>query len=111
MQSAERLSLPWGGNQHHASGSSPPLSVPPGFAVVSTVCEESRTVITVRSIASVGVCPSCRAVSRRVHSRYRRRAADLPLAGRSVQLQVLARRFRCDGVLCSRQIFTERFPD
>jgi len=84
--------------------------VPPGFAVVSTVCEESRTVITVRSIASVGVCPSCGAVSRRVHSRYRRRAADLPLAGRSVQLQVLARRFRCDGVLCSRQIFTERFP-
>jgi transposase len=54
--------------------------VPPGFAVVSTVCEESRTVITVRSIAIVGVCPSCGAVSRRVHSGYRRRAADLPLA-------------------------------
>ena len=32
--------------------------VPPGFAVVSTVCEESRTVITVRSIAKVRVCPS-----------------------------------------------------
>ena len=73
--------------------------VPPGFAVVSTVCEERQTVITVRSIASVGACPSCGAVSRRVHSRYRRRAADLPLAGRSVQLLVVARRFRCDGVL------------
>jgi len=24
---------------------------------------------------------------------------------------VIARRFRCDGVLCGRQIFTERFPE
>ena len=85
--------------------------VPPGFAVVSTVCEESRTVITVRSIASVGVCPSCGAVSRRVHSRYRRRAADLPLAGQSVQIPVVAGHSRCDGVLCRRQMFTERFAD
>jgi transposase len=85
--------------------------VPRGFAVVSTVCEESRTIITVRSTASVSACPSCGAVSRRVHSRYQRRVADLPLAGRSVQLLVVARRFRCDGVLCRRQIFTERFAD
>ena len=85
--------------------------VPPGFAVVSTVCEERQTVITVRSIASVGVCPSCGTVSRRVHSRYRRRVTDLPLSGRIVQLLVIARRFRCDAVLCGRQIFTERFAE
>ena len=36
---------------------------------------------------------------------------DLPLSGRTVQLLVIARRFRCDAVLCGRQIFTERFPD
>jgi transposase len=35
----------------------------------------------------------------------------LPLAGRSVQLVLVARRFRCDAVLCGRQIFTERFAD
>ncbi|WP_253609761.1 MULTISPECIES: transposase family protein [unclassified Bradyrhizobium] len=42
------------------------------------------------------MCPSCGTVSRRVHSRYRRRVTDLPLSGRIVQLLVIARRFRCD---------------
>jgi transposase len=36
---------------------------------------------------------------------------DLPLSGRTVQLIVIARRFRCDAVLCGRQIFTERFAE
>jgi transposase len=60
---------------------------------------------------SVGLCPLCGTVSRRVHSRYRRRVTDLPLSGRVVQLLVIARRFRCDAVLCGRQIFTERFAE
>jgi hypothetical protein len=36
--------------------------------------------------------------------------ADLPL-WRIVELLVIARRFRCDAVLCGRQIFTERFAE
>ena len=36
---------------------------------------------------------------------------DLPLSGRVVELLVIARRFRCEAVLCGRQIFTERFAD
>jgi transposase len=85
--------------------------VPAGFTVESAVYEAERTIITVRPIKSLGVCPTCGAVSRRVHSRYLRRVTDLPLSGRSVQLVVVARRFRCDAVLCGRQIFTERFAD
>lgn len=83
--------------------------VPSGFIVESAICEERKTIITVRPTTSFGVCPSCGAVSRRVHSRYQRRVSDLPLAGRSVQLVIMARRFRCDAVLCGRQIFAERF--
>jgi len=85
--------------------------VPVGFVVESASCEATRTVITVRSSRGFGLCPSCGAVSRRVHSRYRRWAADLPLSGHTVQLVVIARRFRCDAVLCRRQIFTERYPE
>ena len=85
--------------------------VPAGFVVESAFYETDKTVITVRPSAGFGFCPSCGTVSRRVHSRYRRRVADLPLSGRIVQLVVIARRFRCDAVLCGRQIFTERFPD
>jgi len=73
--------------------------------------EGDKAVITVRASGSVGLCPSCGTVSRRIHSRYRRRVTDLPLSGRVVELLVIARRFRCDAVLCGRQIFTERFAD
>jgi transposase len=85
--------------------------VPSGFVVEGAHFEGDKAVIAVRASGSVGLCPSCGTVSRRVHSRYRRRVTDLPLSGRIVQLLVIARRFRCDAVLCGRQIFTERFAE
>jgi len=85
--------------------------VPSGFVVESAYLEGDKAVIAVRASGNVGLCPSCGTVSRRVHSRYRRRVTDLPLSGRIVQLLLIARRFRCDAVLCGRQIFTERFAE
>jgi transposase len=85
--------------------------VPAGFVVESAFCDNETTVITVRSSQSFGLCPSCGTVSRRVHSHYRRRVRDLPLSGRTVELVIIARRFRCEAVLCGRQIFTERFAE
>src|ERR1700752_979736 len=85
--------------------------VPSGFVVDRAYFEGDKAVITVRASGSVGLCPSCGTVSRRIHSRYRRRVTDLPLSGRGVELLVIARRFRCDAVLCERQIFAERFAD
>jgi len=85
--------------------------VPAGFVVESAFYEEDKAVFTVRASSGLGLCPSCGTVSRRVHSHYRRRITDLPLSGRVVQLAVIARRFRCDAVLCRQQIFTERFPE
>ena len=87
--------------------------VPTGYVVNSAFCEADRTVITVRPVRNFSVCPSCGTVSRHVHSRYQRRVSvsDLPLSGRAVQPIVIARRFRCDAVLCGRQIFSERFAD
>ena len=85
--------------------------VPPGLVVESAYYEGDRAIIAVKAPGSVGLCPSCGTVSRRVHSLYRRRVTDLPLSGRIVQLVLTARRFRCDAVLCGRQIFTERFAE
>ena len=85
--------------------------VPRGFIVerIDVVADQVRA--TVRSAQAHGRCPSCGTASRRVQSRYRRRASDLPIAGRRVDLVVTVRRFRCDGVLCGRRIFAERFGD
>ncbi len=64
----------------------------------------ARSFRTAAPSGSVGLCPSCATVSRRIHSRCRRRVTDLPLSGRVVELLVIARRFRCDVVLCGRHI-------
>jgi transposase len=45
-----------------------------------------------------------------VHSRYWRRACDLPVSGVRVVLQVQARRFFCDVGGCRRRVYCERFP-
>ena len=56
-------------------------------------------------------CPDCLISSRRIQSRYQRRATELPLSGRRVEPQVMVRRSRCDVAACGREIFAERFSD
>jgi hypothetical protein len=40
---------------------------------------------------------------------YRLRLADLPWQGRTVELRVRVRRFRCATITCPRRIFAEQF--
>ena len=49
-------------------------------------------------------------MSTRVHSRYRRHLADLPAAGRPVEVWLTVRRFFCDHVDCSAGTFVEQVP-
>jgi transposase len=83
--------------------------VPRGLAVESVALDGGEAVIVVRAASRASVYPGCGARSDRVHSRYRRRLADLPIAGHPVRLVVNARRFYCTAVLCGRRIFAERF--
>ena len=47
-------------------------------------------------------------MSTRVHSRYRRHLADLPVAGRPVEVKLTVRRFFCDHIDCSAGTFVEQ---
>lgn len=87
----------------------PSSLVPRGFAVDAAHRESDATLITIRPLSMTSACPGCGTRSARIHSRYQRRLADLPLAGKPVRLVVRVRRFHCDAVLCGRRIFTERF--
>jgi transposase len=49
-------------------------------------------------------------VSIRVHSRYRRHLADLPVSGRPVEVMLTVRRFFCDHIDCSTCTFVEQVP-
>jgi transposase len=82
--------------------------IPPGVVLESVDETGTVTVITVRSSAAGVDCPGCGGGSHRVHSRYTRTLADLPLSGSAVQLKLLVRRSRCDRELCARRIFSER---
>lgn len=85
--------------------------VPRGFMVVDVSSDGEATLISVRPECTSSACPGCGTRSKRVHSKYQRRLADLPIAGRPVRLVLVARRFRCDAVLCGRRIFVERFDN
>ena len=50
-------------------------------------------------------------VSGRTHGGYRRRLADLPIAGRPVRIEVGVRRFRCGSSGCDAATFAEQIPD
>ena len=89
----------------------PSMLIPPGFSADCALSEGDRAIVNIRATSVSCPCPGCGVISDRVHSRYSRRLADLPMSGRRVVLVVLARRFRCKATVCARRIFTERFDN
>ncbi|MFE3205841.1 ISL3 family transposase [Embleya sp. NPDC059237] len=67
---------------------------------------EVRAHVRLRTPESL--CPDCGEVSTSVHSRYERRIADAPVAGRPVVLVLLVRRFFCRAGACPRRTFAEQ---
>jgi transposase len=66
----------------------------------------SRSADVVEFVARVGglaaVCPGCGTVSGRVHGRYARRLIDAAIAGASVVISLVVRRFRCEQLVVPR---------
>ncbi len=87
------------------------LLFPSHFAVCYNSVSEQSIHLGVMSTFHHGICPLCQQPSSRIHSYYYRKAADLPISGKSVQLLIHARKFFCDYASCSRKIFTERWGE
>ena len=85
--------------------------LPADLAVEQVLPDPDRVVVVCRARSVAASCPVCGQISSRVHSRYRRKLADLPWQGRVVSLTFWARRLHCGNGACSRRIFTERRPD
>ena len=85
--------------------------IPAGLIVEIIAEEDGAIVVSARAGADERACPLCGRLSSRIHSRYVRTAADLPYAGKRVELRLVARRFVCAVPLCRRRIFAERFED
>jgi len=76
--------------------------------IESVVDRGAGVVLAVRLRRAGAACPGCGQVSMRVHSRYERRLADAPVAGRQVQLRLRVRRFFCDNLQCPARTFAEQ---
>ena len=63
-----------------------------------------------RTCASEAACTGCAAVSRRVHSSYRRQLADTASGGHEVLIDLQARRFFCKNQACAKATFAEQVP-
>ena len=81
-----------------------------GLHVEQVVVADDAVQIHLYRTARTARCPNCRRRSHRVHSSYRRRIADLPVARSEVVLHLRVRRFRCSASKCSRRIFAEQVP-
>ncbi|MFF4963104.1 transposase family protein [Streptomyces sp. NPDC001222] len=53
-------------------------------------------------------CPTCGVVSWRVHGRYTRRLADVPLGGALAVIELMVRRFKCPNPQCPAVTFAEQ---
>ena len=84
--------------------------LPVSLAVDRIAVIHDRVVVTVHALAKAVLCPDCRRLSRRVHSRYLRHLGDLPWQGRVGQVDLQVRRFRCSASECPRRIFAEQLP-
>jgi len=68
----------------------------------------TQLTLQVTSTQALVHCPVCRFPTRRVHSRYGRKLADLPWGPWRVVLHLQVRKFFCANGRCTRRIFTER---
>jgi len=75
----------------------------------SMVLEGESLLIEASACQSHCICPVCGHRSVRIHSKYIRMLADLPVSGYIVKVTVLSRKYFCDNPQCVRKIFTERF--
>lgn len=74
------------------------------------VADAERITVAVTTRGEAACCPDCGQPSRHLHSRKRRRLADLPWQGLAVCLDLQLRRFYCQTPTCPRRTFTERVP-
>ena len=83
--------------------------LPTGLMADQVELDGNTIRVHARSSEPAAACPRCGTISHHVHSRYRRRPADVPAHGRAVELVLRVRRFRCCAPRCPAKIFAERF--
>ena len=89
----------------------PSLPCPDSVAIHRLAASETHFVIELTACHGEVPCPDCVQLTHRLHSRYCRTPADLPLQDKAVSLVLHSHKFFCTNGACNTRVFTERFPD
>ena len=84
------------------------FALPDGLEVAETSLIGPVLTLSLVASAPTAMCPRCGQTSQHIRSSYTRHVADVPSAGRQVQLILRVRKFRCDTTDCPRRVFAER---
>lgn len=86
--------------------------LPPGatLALGAASIRPDGVTIELQTTGLEATCPGCHSQTSRIHSRYQRTLADLPLAHTPLTIRLLARRFFCSSTDCPRRTFREPIP-
>ncbi|MGQ0604204.1 MAG: ISL3 family transposase [Anaerolineales bacterium] len=87
------------------------LQLPASVTIDEVTLAPPGVVLRARLAMPSAACPICGQTSASVHSRYLRRAAEVPIAGVAVRVWFTVRRFFCRNSHCSRRTFTEQIPE
>lgn len=79
------------------------------FKVISVDNRQDELRIYVQSGTGSVSCPNCCIPSKRIHSYYTRKIADLPVFGKTSVIFLRSRKFYCRHQECPFKVFTERF--
>jgi len=79
------------------------------FKVLSVDNRQNESRIYVQPTARSAICPNCCVKSKRIHSYYTRKIADLPVFGKTSVIFLRSRKFYCRQDECPFKVFTERF--
>ncbi len=81
------------------------FALPDGLEVTSTAVTGQILTLLLVATATTAMCPLCGYAATHIRSSYTRHVADVPDAGRQVQLILRVRKFRCDTTDCPRRVF------
>lgn len=81
------------------------------FKVISVDNQQDVLEIYVQSTTRYATCPNCCITSKRIHSYYSRKVADLPVFGKTSRIILRSRKFYCNQEEYSFKVFTERFDN
>jgi transposase len=87
------------------------LSLSPDLWIAQITATTTDLIVHLVSTQPATHCPLCGQASEHVHSRYRRRVADVPCGSKPVSLSLEVRKFFCRNPSCPRHILTERLPE